>query len=549
MKISLAQINPVLGDFEYNLKLIISYVKRACNEGSDLVIFPESCLFGYHPFDLLEYDYIVKKQIRMIEQVQKKIPQGVGVLFGAICENKNTNGRPYFNSAVFAQSGKKTKIFNKQLLPTYDVFDEARHIEEGDVSKNILKFKGKTFLVTVCEDIWAWTLPGHKTSKYKTNPMKGLKGQRFDMVLNISASPYCAEKLKQRLYVTKKMVELFKCPMIYTNMVGAQDELVFDGGSFAIDKKANIVARAEFFKEDLVSVSFDKKTNQITNGQKRVGIQNKTQRNHEAISLGIRDFVNKTGLNGVHLGLSGGIDSAVVACAAVKALGPKNVTCIAMPGAFNDPKSLSSAKKLASNIGAKFLEMPIEGLYKEEVNVIEDALGAQEFGLMHENLQARTRGLLLMSYANLKNSLLLNTSNKSELSMGYSTLYGDLCGGLSPIGDLLKTEVFELAEFINKDSEVIPRFIIDRPPSAELRPDQTDEESLPKYEWLDRSVFKIVTQGKAPKTPIDKRVVSALMKTEFKRWQAPPILKLSERAFGRGRRLPIAHRANFKKLK
>ncbi|MEZ4873840.1 MAG: NAD+ synthase [Bdellovibrionales bacterium] len=545
MKISLAQINSCLGQFDYNTRQMIRYAQKAANNGSDLVIFPECSLFGYHPVDLLERQSVVEAQLKHLEYLAKKLPHDIGVFVGAITEFKKP-GKNYFNSAVFIHKNKISRVFPKQLLPTYDVFDEARHIEPGDTSKNIFRFKNFRILVTVCEDIWAWTLPGEQEkSRYQTNPIQSIKDKNIDLIVNLSASPFHTKKFKQRQFVTDKCVKHIKAPMAYVNMVGAQDELVYDGGSFALDKKGNIVAQAKRFKEDLVSFSIESKTKKVFPGQKRIIRENKVSDQRQAIVLGIRDFVTKTGLKKVHLGLSGGIDSALVAVLAAEAVGGKNLTCIALPSPFNIKKSQTTAKQLAENIGAHFIEIPISKIYESELQVLEDAFGPMNFSVVHENLQARTRGLLLMAYSNKENSLLLNTSNKSEFAMGYSTLYGDQCGGICPIGDLLKTEVNAMAREINRERNLIPHFILDRPPSAELRKGQTDQDTLPDYEILDKAVTKLVVELKKPRNEIEQQVLNAMMKSEFKRWQAPPIIKVSDHAFGRGRRLPVAHRAFY----
>ncbi|MCB0364034.1 MAG: NAD+ synthase [Bdellovibrionaceae bacterium] len=538
MRVALAQINSILGDFAGNRDKIVEYCCKALDRRCDLVVFPEASLFGYHPFDLLERPAIVTSQERELKKLAQKIPAGIAVVVGAITKNPKAKGKPYHNSAVLLQKGKPLKIFPKQLLPTYDVFDEARHIEPGQIEKNHFTILGKKILVTICEDIWAWPDANGK-SNYDHNPLRKLKG-KFDLVINLSASPFTESKAKNRRRVVKETARNFRCPVVYVNMVGAQDELIFDGGSFATDKTGKIVAQSIHFNEDLNVI--DLKTGE---GGFRDTSPLAEEQIRQALTLGIRDFVDKTGLKRVHLGLSGGIDSAVVACLAADALGPHQVTCIGLPGPFNSPKSLDWSRQLATNLGVLWFEIPIDRAYEHLAASLEESFGKTEFGVMHENIQARLRGLLLMAYANREGSLLLNTSNKSELAMGYSTLYGDLCGGLCVIGDLLKSQVYSLARHYNSQGELIPKEIIERPPSAELRPNQKDEDSLPPYDLLDPAVAKLVVGAKSPNGPVEKRVLKSLMSTEFKRWQAPPILKVSDHAFGRGRRLPIAHKALY----
>ncbi len=537
MRIALAQINPTLADFESNQEKIISFIQQAQQRKCDLVIFPECALFGYHPFDLLERSKIVEKQEAEFKKIMKKIPPGLGVIFGLITKNPKKKGRPYFNSAVFLVKGQKPRFFHKQLLPTGDVFDEARFIEPGDFSKNYFQWKGKKFFLTICEDIWAWEdKKGH--SAYAENPLAKVKRQKIDMVINLSASPYFVGKMAKREYVAGKTASYFKAPIMYVNLVGAQDEIVFDGGSFVLDKKGKKILSCHQFVEDINVIDIN--TWEVWNKTPRLSA---TEELRKALVLGIQDFCKKTGIKKVHLGLSGGIDSAVVAALAVDAVGPSQVMAFGLPGPFNAPQSLSLAQELAKNLGVDFQVVDIKSMYEEVLKSLEQGLGLTGFGVVHENLQARLRGMTLMAYANKENSLLLTTSNKSEYAAGYSTLYGDMCGGLAPLGDLTKGQVYELARYYNQQGEVIPAEIIDRAPSAELRPNQKDQDTLPPYEDLDKSVSYLVERSGVAKTATDKWLLPVLMRTEFKRWQAPPIVKVSQHSFGRGRRYPIAHKA------
>lgn len=537
MRIALAQINPTLADFEFNQEKIISFIQQAQQRKCDLVIFPECALFGYHPFDLLERSKIVEKQEAEFKKIIKKIPPGLGVIFGLITKNPKKKGRPYFNSAVFLVKGQKPRFFHKQLLPTGDVFDEARFIEPGDFSKNYFQWKGKKFFLTICEDIWAWEdKKGH--SAYAENPLAKVKRQKIDMVINLSASPYFVGKMAKREYVAGKTASYFKAPIMYVNLVGAQDEIVFDGGSFVLDKKGKKILSCHQFVEDINVIDIN--TWEVWNKTPRLSA---TEELRKALVLGIQDFCKKTGIKKVHLGLSGGIDSAVVAALAVDAVGPGQVMTFGLPGPFNAPQSLSLAQELAKNLGVRFQVVDINSMYEGVLKSLEQGLGLSGFGVVHENLQARLRGMTLMAYSNKENSLLLTTSNKSEYAAGYSTLYGDMCGGLAPLGDLTKGQVYELARYYNQQGEVIPAEIIDRAPSAELRPNQKDQDSLPPYEDLDKSVAYLVERSGTAKTATDKWLLPVLMRTEFKRWQAPPIVKVSQHSFGRGRRYPIAHKA------
>lgn len=537
MRIGLAQINSVLGDFAANRAKIIDFSQRALERDCDLVVFPELSLMGYLPNDLLERASIIQQQLKEFELLQKQIPAGIAVVVGLVTLNRKAKGKPFYNSAALLVKGKKPRFFHKELLPTYDVFDEARHIEKGRIADHFFTFKGRRFLLTICEDIWGWELPQHPTN-YLENPLIALKNEKVDCIINLSASPFTTTKVKDRRSVVTRTSKLFKSPMVYVNMVGGQDEIIFDGGSFAVDGSGRVIAQSAFFAEDLNIIDLEKRK-----GEVRAPTKNKIELIRRALVLGIRDYVNKSGFSKVHLGLSGGIDSAVVACLAVEALGADRVCGLTLPSRFNEARSLTLAEKLASLLGIRCFNLPIENAYATLVQTLNEGFGELEFGLVHENMQARIRGLLLMAFSNKENSMLLTTGNKSEYATGYATLYGDMCGGLAPIADLLKSEVYALAELYNREGELIPTEIITRPPSAELRPNQKDQDSLPPYDELDASVRRLVENQLPARSETDKWLLRSLMRSEFKRWQAPPILKISTHAFGRGRRMPIAHRA------
>lgn len=537
MRVALAQINSTLGDFAGNREKIVSFTRRALEKRCDLVVFPELALMGYLPNDLLERPSIVDEQLKEFEKLQKQLPDGIAVLCGLMTYTGLKVGKPYYNSAALLIKGKKPKYFHKQLLPTYDVFDEARHIEHGSISDGFFKFKGKRILLTICEDIWGWTLPEHPTN-YLENPLVVLKKEKVDLVLNMSASPFTFAKAKDRQAVVSLTAKNFKTPMIYVNLVGGQDEVIFDGGSFAVDKTGRELARCVGFEEDLNVVDLE-----TLEGGFRDQSQKPMELARQALVLGLRDYARKTGFQKMHLGLSGGIDSAVVACLAVDALGPSKVVGVTMPGPFNAPESRTLSEQLAKNLGIKWFNLPIGSTYDSALKTFTETFGEMDFSVVNENMQSRLRGLFMMAYSNKENSLLLSTGNKSEYATGYSTLYGDMCGGLAPIGDLLKGEVYALARHYNSERELIPSAIIDRAPSAELRPNQKDQDSLPPYEDLDASVRRLVEFQKPARSKTDKWLVELLAKTEFKRWQAAPILKVSGHAFGRGRRMPIAHKA------
>lgn len=533
-RIGVAQINPTLGDFENNKLKILEYIRRAKDMKCTLVVFPECSLFGYHPFDLLERAEEVVLQEKQFQDLCKKIPADIGVVIGMITRNKNRRGKPYYNSAAFLAKGQKPKIFNKQLLPTGDVFDEARFIETGDLSKNFFYYQGKNYFVTICEDIWAWEFSGER-SPYKENPIQKIKNKNVDLVINISASPYYLGKMKLRDRVTLATAKHFKSPVLYTNLVGAQDEIIFDGQSFLMTPQGKKPFKCLAFQEDLNV--FDLKSFESWN---KPPVLNKTEELRKALVMGIQDFCAKTGLSKIHFGLSGGIDSAVVACLAADAIGPNKVFALSLPGPFSSPESFNLAQKMAINLGIGFKKLSIVETYENALKSFSEVFDLKNFSVVNENLQARLRGLFLMAYSNKENSLLLTTGNKSEYATGYTTLYGDMCGGLAPIADLTKAQVYELAEYYNLQGELIPEAIIKRPPTAELRPNQKDQDSLPPYPELDTAVVNIVEKQKLARTQTEKWLLKNLFRSEFKRWQAPPILKVSEHSFGRGRRYPVS---------
>lgn len=540
MRIALAQINPSLAGFEENTQKILDYVNRAKEKKAQLVIFPEASLFGYHPFDLLERDNLIDQQVKYLKALAAKLPKDIYVIVGGFEKNKNKKGRPYFNSAFLLQKNKIVKTFHKELLPTGDVFDEARFIEKGDVSKNYFKIGSKKFFLTICEDIWAWDT-GKQRTDYVSNPIQKVKKQKVDLVINISASPFYTEKLKLREFMVKKTAQYFKAPMVYVNMVGAQDELIYDGQSFLVAANGKKMGTCLPFEEDLNV--FDLNSLQDWNATTKQAKESETALLRKALVLGMRDFVRKSGLKKVHFGLSGGIDSALLACLAVDAFGPQNVSLFALPTSFNKQESFDLATQLAKNLNINLKTISIQATFEFIKNILDAEFQVKEFSLMHENLQSRIRGLFLMAYSNFTGSMLLTTGNKSEYATGYATLYGDMCGGLAPLGDLTKKQVYDLSNLYNEQFELIPKRIITRPPSAELKPNQKDQDSLPEYDDLDAAVVRLVEKKLPVKTETDTWLAKILMRTEFKRWQAAPILKVSEHSFGRGRRYPLAHQA------
>lgn len=531
MRIALAQINSYLGDFLGNSEKMIQFANQAADQNCDLVVFPELSLLGYHPFDLLERSGIIDKQNEAIQKLVAQLPESIACLVGAITKNPGP-GKPYFNSALLIAGGAVRRTFSKELLPVYDVFDDSRHITPGKMADNHFEWKGKQIQILICEDMWGWD------SLHEKNPILDLRNP-VDCIVNLSASPFTIEKRNQRLIHARKTVEHLRAPLVYVNMVGAQDELIYDGGSFALDRQGQVIAQSPYFSENLnvVDVATGKGLMAEPPGTSTLFLQ-------QALVLGIQDFLKKTGFKQAHLGFSGGIDSAVVACLVADAIGAKNLTGIAMPTRFNHQDSFDFSKKLAENIGCAFFNLPIQKAFESVVETYDNTFGKKPFSVMHENLQARLRGMFMMAFSNEKNSMLMTTGNKSEFATGFATLYGDMCGGLAPIGDLLKAQVYELATYYCDTKKWIPKEIIDRPPSAELRENQKDSDSLPPYSELDPAVEKIVGKKQEAESKTERWLLNQLYKSEFKRWQTPPVLKISNHAFGQGRRMPIAHKVD-----
>ena len=542
MKVASVQINPLLGDFDYNAHLILSHVKKA--KHCDLIVFPELSLFGYWPGALLERKSVVEQQLKALEKCHQKMPENTAVLIGAVTKNKKKHGKYYHNSAVLLKKHQKPRYFHKILLPTYDVFDELRYFEPGNIKNNLFQFKGYKILVTICADIWACT-PHWEGMREDDDPLKSIKKGDVDFIVNLSASPFSKDKPIYRLKTIQRLTKRLSAPMLYTNLFGAQDEIIFDGGSVYVDKKGNVQMEAKYFKEDVQCCDLkelEDKTKKQKASKPISKITDPILFIKESLILGIKDFVRKAGYSHVHLGLSGGIDSALVASLAVEALGPQSVTAIAMPGPFSTKLSFSLAKKLAQNLDCHFKTLPIQDVYKHINQDLKTKHNISCMGITSENIQARLRALYLMAFANQNKSLLLAASNKSELAVGYATLYGDTSGALAPIGDVLKTEVYKIAE--KYYSSWIPQEIISRPPTAELKKNQKDTDTLFEYSKIDESIDRLVVKCRPARNKVDRWLLQKLKESEFKKWQSPPILRISPHAFGSGRRYPINHFTN-----
>ncbi len=539
MKIALAQLNYHIGHFEANTHKIIQAANQAADRGAELIVFAEMAIPGYPSRDFLEFDDFIHRCEEAAQEIAASCKR-IAIIAGSPVRNTTGIGKPLFNSALFISDGK-IQAFHKALLPNYDVFDEYRYFEPVR-DFNILHYKGKRIALTICEDIW----DVGNNPLYTINPMEELMAGQPDLMINIAASPFHYKQAETRLDVLRANVSRYKIPLIYVNQVGAQTELLFDGGSLAFAADGHVFRSLSFFEEETAIIDFDALyTVQDTSDYQHIPA--KTQLIHDALVMGIRDYFSKLGFEKAVLGLSGGIDSAVTAALAVEALGAKNVLGLLMPSRFSSDHSVDDARQLAENYGMNYETLAIKSLYDAFDHALKPHFEGLPFNVAEENIQARIRGTLLMAFSNKFGHILLNTSNKSEAAVGYGTLYGDMNGGLSVLGDVYKTEVFELARYINREREYIPKNSIEKPPSAELRPDQKDSDSLPDYPLLDTLLYRYIEERKGPAELIAegfeerlvKRVLKMVNTTEYKRHQTPPVLRISKKAFGMGRLMPI----------
>jgi NAD+ synthase (glutamine-hydrolysing) len=554
MKISLAQQNYHIGNFESNTEKIIAGIKRAKQEGADLVMFSELSVCGYPPRDFVEFDDFINKCYKAIDEI-KQHADTIAVLIGSPARNPQIEGKDLFNAAFFLYEKEIKAEIHKTLLPTYDVFDEYRYFEPA-FEWNIVEFKGKKLAITICEDIWNLG----DNPLYRICPMDILMKQNPDLMLNISASPFDYTHHEDRKATIKLNVLKYKLPMFYCNAIGSQTEIVFDGCSLVFDKHGNLCKQLSMFDEafETVVVNDDGTIDapvietaehlpsaelDIREFQPELNIEMV----HEALLLGIRDYFKKMNFSKAILGSSGGIDSAVVLTLACEALGSENVRAILMPSPYSSEHSVNDAAQLSKNLNNPYDIIRIDTIYEDFLCTLKPVFKDSPFSVAEENIQSRTRGNLLMAIANKFGYILLNTSNKSELATGYGTLYGDMAGGLSVLGDCYKTQIYALANFLNRDKEVIPKNILQKAPSAELRPNQKDTDSLPDYPMLDKILYLYIERRLGPNEikPLgfDAAVVDRTLKlvntNEYKRNQFCPIIRISEKAFGVGRRVPI----------
>lgn len=549
VKFALGQINPTLGDFAGNTALIASALAQAEAANADVLVLPELALCGYPPRDLLTRDAFLHAMEQALQKLAALVGSTTAVLVGFAERLSHTQaheqphaGRPLANSAAFLFDGRVQAVIRKRLLPTYDVFDEDRYFEPG-TQPGVVSFRGHKLGITICEDAWNDELfwP-HR--RYTLDPVQEVVNAGADILVNLSASPFGIAKHGQRLAMLTHTVRRWQRPLVFVNQVGGHDDLLFDGGSFALDATGARLAQAHQHQSDLVFVD----TQASSGGVVRPAL-GETKSLLQALVLGTRDYARRCGFRQALLGLSGGIDSAVVACIAAEALGPENVHGVALPSRYSSDHSRGDAQALAENLGIRFSEIPIEAPFAAFLQTLAPAFAGRQADVTEENLQARLRGTTLMALSNKFGALLLTTGNKSEIATGYSTLYGDMCGGLGVIADVFKLRVYELARHINRDREIIPINTIDKPPSAELRPDQKDEDSLPPYSVLDplleahlerdMDADALAAAGFPGDTVRD--ILKLVRLAEHKRRQAAPGLKVSAKAFGTGRRFPIAH--------
>ncbi|MFY9281338.1 MAG: NAD+ synthase [Bacteroidia bacterium] len=547
MNIALAQLNYIIGDIEGNTTKILAEVDAAKAANVDLVVFSELAICGYPPKDLLDYPSFIERCELALDTI-RIASIDIGVLVGSPSLSGLAKGKKLYNSAFFFSDQKLLAKVNKTLLPTYDIFDEYRYFETNNVFECV-DFKGERIAVTICEDLW--NLDNEKL--YNVTPMDELIKQNPTVMINLSGSPYSYNHVEKRRTRMQLNAKTYSLPLFYVNQVGGNTDLLFDGGSMFINRLGDIVEECEFYNEDFKVIQWDSSTLYEDNHQEYydydIGLI------HDALVMGVRDYFSKVGFKNAVLGSSGGIDSAVVHAIAAEALGAENVKAITMPSKYSSSGSVDDAQKLAQNLGSPFSIIPIKKAFDAFEETLADEFIGTEPNVTEENLQARSRGIILMAYSNKFGNMVLNTSNKSESAVGYSTLYGDMCGGLSVIGDLYKEQVYELARFINRYGEVIPYEIVNKEPSAELRPDQKDIDSLPPYPVLDKILFHYIEGKKGWQEIVDlnlegadeiliRKIIRMVDRNEYKRFQAPPTLRISHKAFGFGRSMPIVARYN-----
>jgi NAD+ synthase (glutamine-hydrolysing) len=555
MKIVIAQLNYRIADFDGNLSLMREAIKKAEDESADLIVFSELCICGYPPLDLLEQrDFIdrCEESIRLLSHCTGK----VAVIAGSPAINPNDRGKKLYNAAYFLANGEILAVRYKTLLPTYDIFDEYRYFEPN-CDFNIVEFKGLKIALTICEDIWDDQPVENTFSRsrlYTVSPMDFLIRQKPDLMINISASPFAANRINAREEVLRQNVSKYGIPLLYCNQVGANTELIFDGSSMVLNPRGEIVDKFPPFLSDVRSYVVEdlaKPANARSNGtENNLSDEYRIEMMHNALVFGVKDYFSKMGFKRAVLGLSGGMDSALTLVLAVEALGADNVLPVLMPSRFSSDHSITDSIELAGNLGVKWSRIPLDPMMESFLHQLNPEFNNLPEDVTEENLQARIRGVILMALANKLNMILLNTSNKSEAAVGYATLYGDMNGGLSVLGDVYKTDVYAIARYVNRIREIIPHNIYSKAPSAELRPGQKDSDSLPDYGILDPILYRYIEMKEPVASIISngfnqdvvEKVIALVNRSEYKRFQSPPILRVSSKAFGMGRRMPIVAR-------
>jgi len=546
MKISIAQLNYHVGNFERNSHIIKEAIKKASEEGADLIVFSELCISGYPPLDLLDHIDFVRKCDETVKNIASCC-RGITAIVGSPVINRRPEGKKLFNSALVLSEGKIVFEARKALLPTYDIFDEYRYFEP-ERSFDVFDFKGKKIAITICEDLWdEQPFPNEfeKSRLYTLSPTEELSKFNPGLIINLSASPFSYTRTEAKRKIFTGKAAKYNIPVIMVNQTGANTELIFDGGSMVIAKNGNIIRQLPFFEEAFYTIDYDQLISYT--GKSDPPVPDQIELIYKALITGIKDYFGKSGFSKAIVGLSGGIDSAVVLCLAAEALGKENVKALILPSRYTPEQSLDDALKMAQNAGVSYEIISIEKPFRAFEEVLKPFFRGLPPDVTEENIQARIRAVLLMAYSNKFGHILLNTSNKSEAAVGYGTLYGDMAGGLSVIGDVYKTDVYRLAKYINRNSEIIPANILIKPPSAELKPDQRDTDSLPEYPILDAILYRyiemqkpassIIAEGFDPETVL--KTIRMINSNEYKRYQAPPILRISQKAFGAGRRMPI----------
>jgi len=544
MKLALAQLNYHIGNFEYNTNKIIQEIKKAETEGAEIVVFSELAICGYPPYDLLDKKDFVYKCIENIKAIAKEC-NNIAAVIGGPSINTSNKGKQLYNSAYFLSEGKINSIHNKSLLPNYDIFDEYRYFEPN-TEFQLVNYKGKKIAISICEDLWDKQTSDNSFSKeelYTLSPIEELIKGKPDFLINIAASPFSHKQRAIRTNILTTYAKQYKLPIVYVNQVGAQTELIFDGDSSFINSEGKINTKLSYFEEDFKIIDTDDTSSIAIEYGKEEYMKNI----HNALVLGMKDYFSKMGFSKATLGLSGGIDSAVTVVLAVRALGKENVRVLLLPSKYSSDHSIKDAIDLANNLGIQYETIGIQDIFDKYQEALSPIFNDLPFNVTEENIQARIRGGLMMALSNKFGHILLNTSNKSESAVGYGTLYGDMNGGLAVLGDLYKTDVFKLAYYMNKDEEVIPLNSIVKPPSAELRPDQKDSDSLPDYDILDNILHLYIEENKSVEDIIgfnfDKKTVERIIRlvnmNEYKRFQTAPILRISSKAFGYGRKIPL----------